>query len=380
MQMRPTRPIKKATFGFFTLACAAIFFAGGFALASTELDSKSEAAPFGKLADSILINLSSTDQSAQPTCVGALLDATHAVTVVDCVPRDGLTSEKFFAIARKDMVHEHEIKNIYVVKDAGVALIELAAPIESAVLVGVAEKDVTAWLAMSGDGDSVTQYVKITELQTDKNQLHYQLPAGVNAKKGAPILDGKGRLIGIHGGSDASAGFGYEISGLTPFLSNDSKCGNAPGIKCVNWQTFFMPVENSDQNQDKRFTLITTEEFERSLHSQLPAITEKRPPDPDAPRIRVATPTLGGDTTAPVDVLVSFEAMAGAEIVPSTFKARYGMFGIDVTDRLLKHAELGKNSLSAKRADLPKGNHTIELEIQDSKGRVGLLTLNFTVN
>jgi hypothetical protein len=53
----------------------------------------------------------------------------------------------------------------------------------------------------------------------------------------------------------------------------------------------------------------------------------------------------------------------------STFRAKYGWLGIDITALLLEHATETADSLSAQNVDLPSGDHSITVSISDSAGR-----------
>jgi hypothetical protein len=63
----------------------------------------------------------------------------------------------------------------------------------------------------------------------------------------------------------------------------------------------------------------------------------------------------------------------------STFPARYGWLGIDITARLLEHATETADSLSAINVDLPSGDHSITVSISDSAGRTGSRVLRLSV-
>jgi hypothetical protein len=63
----------------------------------------------------------------------------------------------------------------------------------------------------------------------------------------------------------------------------------------------------------------------------------------------------------------------------STFPAKYGWLGIDITARLLEHATETADSLSAKNVDLPSGDHSITVSISDSAGRTGSRVLRLSV-
>jgi hypothetical protein len=62
-----------------------------------------------------------------------------------------------------------------------------------------------------------------------------------------------------------------------------------------------------------------------------------------------------------------------------SFKVFYGTFQIDITNRILKAAQITSSGLDVKEASLPRGNHKLTLNIQDSEGRLALRTIEFEI-
>lgn len=76
---------------------------------------------------------------------------------------------------------------------------------------------------------------------------------------------------------------------------------------------------------------------------------------------------------------LQFRAAPGATIIPSTFEAKYGWLGINITSRLLEHATRTPNELFAADVDVPAENHRISVSIADNLGRVGTRVINLHV-
>lgn len=130
------------------------------------------------------------------------------------------------------------------------------------------------------------------------------------------------------------------------------------------------------------FNLITPTEARASaaydeVHPPAPFVA--RSIDPLGPRIDIVSPDLAAALQSPMAILVKFQAAAGAEILPASFRARYGAFRIDITDRLLKATKVTKEGIHVERAELPSGSHRLFLTIEDSAQRAAEREVRFTV-
>ncbi len=101
--------------------------------------------------------------------------------------------------------------------------------------------------------------------------------------------------------------------------------------------------------------------------------------DPEAPVITVVEPAATSGIKAPLTIRLAFSSPAGRAIDPRSFRALYGLLGIDITDRLAKYATVTAGGLIATNAEIPKGSHSITLEIKDSAGKLGKRDFDFTV-
>jgi len=124
--------------------------------------------------------------------------------------------------------------------------------------------------------------------------------------------------------------------------------------------------------------LVTPEEMLKS-NSVKRLLYPKVVPPLDAPVIDVITPKLDGFITSPTPILLKFVPKAPANVRPDSFKAYYGTFQIDITNRLLGVAQVTAQGINLKEAALPKGNHKITLNVQDSEGRVGSKIIEFEI-
>ena len=126
--------------------------------------------------------------------------------------------------------------------------------------------------------------------------------------------------------------------------------------------------------------LITPEEARRS--QQAPPVVEAQSSAPDsmAPLIAVVDPqTIDKALKNPFRMEIDFKTQAGARLDFSSFKAYYGAFKVDITDRLLKAATRTSSGLRLNDVNVPSGSHKIVLRIKDDQSRMGERELYFKV-
>lgn len=129
---------------------------------------------------------------------------------------------------------------------------------------------------------------------------------------------------------------------------------------------------------EDRFTLITQEEAIASRTRPLPLVP-RSVRNPSAPIIEVVSPDIKTPVAAPIPIRLRFKTEAPSEAKIESFKALYGSFRIDITDRLKKRAVLTKSGLELNGADIPSGKHQIVLSLEDTQGRKSEQTLTFEV-
>lgn len=132
------------------------------------------------------------------------------------------------------------------------------------------------------------------------------------------------------------------------------------------------------------FELISNAEYQASLDGQaqsgdLPMPKTLKFADPDAPTIDILRPDHGAPIESPVGIEVRFQSQDEADIDLSTLRIGYGFFNIDITERVLAHAEVDATGIRADNAEMPAGEHTIHMEVADTKGRKGETEVSFEV-
>jgi len=99
----------------------------------------------------------------------------------------------------------------------------------------------------------------------------------------------------------------------------------------------------------------------------------------EGPEIDVIRPGGGAIGQQPVEIDVEFkDSKDGAEPNMSTLKVRYiKFFTIDITDRVKPF--LAGNRIHAPEAQFPKGDHTVELYVEDTQGKASSKVIEFKV-
>lgn len=122
-------------------------------------------------------------------------------------------------------------------------------------------------------------------------------------------------------------------------------------------------------------TLITDAEAGRPNDPQISAtrgITR-------GPQIRFEAPASPPGPHAPFDFRVQFEAHGGATIDPSHIHVTYlKVPNVDLTDRLKPF--ITANGIDMPAAQVPAGEHTFKVSVEDSDGRASEAVFSMKVN
>ena len=125
--------------------------------------------------------------------------------------------------------------------------------------------------------------------------------------------------------------------------------------------------------------LVTTEEARSSQQAAM-LEAELTAPDPLAPSIQLVDPEgLDKPLKNPFKMEVLFKPQQGAMLDFSSFKAFYGTFKIDITDRLLKEAVKTSSSIRLANVDVPSGRHKLLISIKDNLGHTAAKEIAFKV-
>jgi hypothetical protein len=126
------------------------------------------------------------------------------------------------------------------------------------------------------------------------------------------------------------------------------------------------------------WSLISPQEDARDRAAARTAET-RRPEVSGAPVIELLTPDTSRPVRNPVNVDMRFHASPGASMNMNTLRVRYGLLGIDITRRLLRHATVTQNRVFASGVDIPVGRHRLTVSVQDSAARVGSKTFVISI-
>ncbi|MBM3363503.1 MAG: hypothetical protein FJY42_12720 [Betaproteobacteria bacterium] len=125
--------------------------------------------------------------------------------------------------------------------------------------------------------------------------------------------------------------------------------------------------------------LVTPEEAQAARDAGDIIIVARSTLPQGAPRIEVVAPDLSRPVQVPARIEVRFTGGGSSEARPETFKALYGAFRLDITQRLLKFAKVTKEGIVVSEAELPSGRHQLLLTMTDTQGRQIQQTVSFTV-
>ena len=73
------------------------------------------------------------------------------------------------------------------------------------------------------------------------------------------------------------------------------------------------------------------------------------------PTIEVIRPDPAKPISGPVTIQLAFRTQPGASILPATFEATYGFLGLHITARLLQHAKLTPQGITAEDVSISSG-------------------------
>ncbi len=124
--------------------------------------------------------------------------------------------------------------------------------------------------------------------------------------------------------------------------------------------------------------LVSESEMVQSLSNPIQLIP-KTVSSLDAPKIELLAPKLDASISSPTPIQLKFSPKSPATVNTDSFKVLYGTFQIDITNRILKVAQVSPSGIDVKEASLPRGNHKLILNIQDSEGRLASRVIEFEI-
>jgi len=154
---------------------------------------------------------------------------------------------------------------------------------------------------------------------------------------------------------------------------------SARALGLALWLALWLGVAVA-QTMAQPLLLVTDEEVARDAAALPAPITPRAVPRPDAPTIKVLSPTLGPEPLgSPIRIEVVFAAAPGAQIDPASFRVHYGALRLDLTGRIVSRVKVESTGLKVDEVVIPRGNHRLVLQIADTQARVGEVELRFTV-
>lgn len=126
--------------------------------------------------------------------------------------------------------------------------------------------------------------------------------------------------------------------------------------------------------------LITAEEAQASQAAVPMLAVDEAPMNPQGPVIAVVdAEALAQPVKNPFSMEILLQSQRDAELNFASFKAFYGAFKIDITQRLLKESSKTLTGLKIANVQIPSGRHKILLRVSDTKGRTAEKEIAFKV-
>lgn len=96
------------------------------------------------------------------------------------------------------------------------------------------------------------------------------------------------------------------------------------------------------------------------------------------PGVKLVSPEAGSTVSSPFSLKVVFEPRGGAKIDPAAVRVTYlKATPVDLLPRV--KPGLNEQGIALDGAEVPPGEHAIQLSVQDSEGRVTNTVLQFSV-
>lgn len=147
-----------------------------------------------------------------------------------------------------------------------------------------------------------------------------------------------------------------------------------------------LSVDSSETSAGKivqkvAFVLISQEDIDALMDtpaSPTASVRRAEQSHPEGPEIIVRKPE-GAEIESPLSLDIQFKPKGSATIAMDTLSVKYkrGFLSLDVTNRLLKNAEVSADGIIAEMATVPAGKHLFTVALEDSLGRRSVSSLEF---
>jgi hypothetical protein len=87
-----------------------------------------------------------------------------------------------------------------------------------------------------------------------------------------------------------------------------------------------------------------------------------------APVIEVLSPDATKGLHSPINIDIRFRAPPRTMIALHTVRLRYGVMQLDLTERIRNMGSVTKDGIRAYGAELPVGQHSMTVEVEDTRG------------
>jgi hypothetical protein len=142
----------------------------------------------------------------------------------------------------------------------------------------------------------------------------------------------------------------------------------------------FLPVASRADAEPAGSVLLLVSQSELdALPKDTPVAWSKKPTSPNGPEISIESPTHNATYEGPFPIKVAFlPGSDGYDVDVSTLKLEYKKaWGIDITDRVREF--ITGTEIDVEESELPRGRHTVEIEIADVAKNVSRQIFTVTI-
>ena len=133
---------------------------------------------------------------------------------------------------------------------------------------------------------------------------------------------------------------------------------------------------NSLAQKGTFFDLITAEE---AMQPEAPRTRSLFDEPKNGPDISIVKPALDAEVKAPFDVEIQFLPKQYPVDINSLKISLVKLVSIDLTDRVMAHADITGEGIRLKKVNCPQGSHTVRFYLSDVSGNTTEKTLVLTV-
>jgi len=150
------------------------------------------------------------------------------------------------------------------------------------------------------------------------------------------------------------------------------------GFLAIAWLLPMASTAGAEPPARSVILLVSQSELD-ALPKDTPVAWSKKPTSPNGPEISIESPTHNATYEGPFPIKVAFlPGSEGYDVDVSSLKLEYKKaWGIDITDRVRDF--ISGTVIDVEESELPRGRHTVEIEIADVAQNVSRQIFTVTI-